>query len=56
MGAKLRARLTVSLVSFAIAPTLLFFYITMQFITTSFETWFSEKSPNNYGANQKSWF
>ncbi|MBI2601557.1 MAG: HAMP domain-containing protein [Deltaproteobacteria bacterium] len=43
LGSKLRSKLVVSLVFFALAPTLLLFYVTTQFIMTSFETWFSEK-------------
>ena len=43
LGSRLRTKLVVSLVFFALAPTILLFYVSMQFITTSFETWFSEK-------------
>lgn len=43
LGSKLRTKLVVALVFFALAPTVLLFYVSMQFITTSFETWFSEK-------------
>lgn len=43
LGSQLRTKLVISLVFFAIAPTFLLFYVSMKFITTSFETWFSEK-------------
>ncbi|NRA43375.1 MAG: HAMP domain-containing protein [Oligoflexales bacterium] len=43
LGSKLRTKLVFSLVFFALAPTILLFYVSMKFVTTSFETWFSEK-------------
>lgn len=43
IGSKLRTKLVFSLVFFALAPTLLLFYVSMKYITTSFDTWFSEK-------------
>lgn len=43
IGSKLRSKLVFALVFFALAPTLLLFHVTTQFIMTSFETWFSEK-------------
>ncbi len=43
LGAKLKTKLICALAFFAIAPTVLLFYISMQFITSSFKTWFSEK-------------
>lgn len=43
LGSKLRTKLVFSLVFFALAPTVLLFYVSMKFITNSFETWFSEK-------------
>lgn len=43
IGSKLRSKLVVALVFFALAPTMLLFYVTTQFIMTSYETWFSEK-------------
>jgi two-component system nitrogen regulation sensor histidine kinase NtrY len=43
LGSKLRTKLVVSLVFFAVAPTALMFYISSSFITTSFDTWFSSK-------------
>lgn len=42
-GSKLRTKLVVSFAFFALAPTLLLFYVSTKFITRSFETWFSEK-------------
>ena len=42
-GSGLKTRLVYALVFFALAPTVLLFYVSMKFITTSFETWFSEK-------------
>lgn len=42
-GSRLRTKLVVAFVFFSLAPTLLLFYVSMQFITTSFDTWFSEK-------------
>ena len=43
LGSGLKTRLVYALVFFALAPTILLFYVSMKFITTSFETWFSEK-------------
>ena len=43
LGSKLRTKLVVSLVLFALAPTAVMFYISTRFITTSFEDWFSER-------------
>lgn len=42
-GSRLRSKLVVSLVLFAIAPTILIFFISSQFIITSFDKWFSER-------------
>ncbi len=43
IGSKLRTKLVVTLVFFALAPTALLFYVSTRFITTSFDRWFSEK-------------
>ncbi len=43
IGSRLRTKLVVALVFFALAPTVLLFYVSMRFVTTSFEEWFSEK-------------
>lgn len=43
LGSALRTKLIIALVFFALAPTMLLFYITTRFIMTSYETWFSEK-------------
>lgn len=43
IGSKLRTKLVVSLVFFALAPTLILFYVSAQFVNSSFEKWFSEK-------------
>nr|ADI87836.1 hypothetical protein AKSOIL_0328 [uncultured bacterium Ak20-3] len=43
LGSALRKKLVIALVFFALAPTLILFYLTSHFITRSFETWFSEK-------------
>src|SRR3989338_5647796 len=43
LGSALRKKLIIALVFFALAPTLILFYLTSHFITRSFETWFSEK-------------
>ncbi len=43
IGSKLRTKLVFALVFFAMAPTILLLYVSMQFITKSFDTWFSEK-------------
>jgi two-component system nitrogen regulation sensor histidine kinase NtrY len=42
-GSNLRTKLVVTLMFFALAPTVLFFYISSRFIITSFDEWFSEK-------------
>ncbi len=42
-GSKLRSKLVFILAIFSIAPTILFFIISLQFITTAFDTWFSSK-------------
>lgn len=42
-GSSLRSRLVVALVFFALAPTVLLFYISSRFLTESFDTWFSAK-------------
>lgn len=42
-GSKLRTKLVISLVLFALAPTVLMFYVTSRYITTSFDDWLSEK-------------
>ena len=41
LGSKLKTKLVVTLVFFAVAPTTLLFYISNQYIATSFDTWFS---------------
>ncbi len=41
LGARLRTRLVVAFVSFALVPTALLFYVAMTFITNSIERWFS---------------
>lgn len=43
LGSNLRTKLVVTLVFFALAPTVLFFYISSNFIIQSFDEWFSEK-------------
>ena len=43
LGSSLRTKLVFSLVFFALAPTILLFYVSIKFVTTSFESWFSEK-------------
>ena len=43
IGAKLRSKLVVSLVFFAVAPTALLFYVSSRFLAESFETWFSSR-------------
>jgi two-component system nitrogen regulation sensor histidine kinase NtrY len=43
LGSKLKTKLVVSLVFFALAPTLLLFYVSARFVTKSFDEWFSEK-------------
>ena len=42
-GSRLRTRLVVALVFFALAPTVLLFYVSSRFLTESFDTWFSSK-------------
>lgn len=42
-GSRLRAKLVATLVFFALAPTVLLFYVSSQFIITSFDQWFSDK-------------
>ena len=43
IGAKLSSKLVVALVFFAVVPTSLLFYVTSQYLTESFDTWFSSK-------------
>lgn len=43
IGSKLRTKLVVALMFFALAPTLLFFYVSARFINESFDQWFSGK-------------
>lgn len=43
IGSKLRTKLVIALVFFAVAPTALLFYISTRFLTESFETWFSSR-------------
>ncbi len=43
IGSKLRSKLVITLVFFAMAPTALLFYISSRFLTDSFDTWFSAK-------------
>lgn len=43
LGSKLRTKLVFALVFFALAPTILLFYVSTRFVMSSFETWFSEK-------------
>lgn len=43
LGSKLKTKLVVSLVFFALAPTFLLFYVSARFVTKSFDEWFSEK-------------
>ena len=43
IGSRLRTKLVVSLVFFAVAPTTLLFYVSSRFLTESFETWFSSR-------------
>ncbi|TWW12798.1 hypothetical protein E3A20_00330, partial [Planctomyces bekefii] len=42
-GSKLRSKLVASLMFFALAPTLLFFYVSARFFINSFDEWFSDK-------------
>ena len=43
VGSRLRTKLVLALVFFALAPTALLFYISTRFLTESFETWFSTR-------------
>lgn len=43
LGSRLRTKLVAVLVFFALAPTILMFYISTGFITRSFDEWFSER-------------
>ena len=43
IGSRLRTKLVVTLVFFAVAPTALLFYVSTRFLTESFDTWFSSK-------------
>lgn len=43
LGSRLRSKLVVTLVFFALLPTVLLFYISSKFITTSYDKWFSQK-------------
>ena len=43
IGSRLRTKLIVALIFFALAPTALLFYISSRFLTESFDTWFSDK-------------
>ena len=43
IGSRLRTKLVIALVFFALAPTALLFYVSTRFLTESFETWFSSK-------------
>lgn len=42
-GSNLRTKLVAALMFFALAPTVLLFYVSSRFIITSFDEWFSEK-------------
>ncbi len=42
-GSRLRAKLVLTLVLFATAPTAILYYISTNFITNSFDSWFSSK-------------
>ena len=42
-GSNLRTKLVATLVFFALAPTILFFYVSARFIVNSFDEWFSDK-------------
>ena len=42
-GSNLRTKLVATLVFFALAPTILFFYVSARFIVNSFDEWFSIK-------------
>lgn len=41
LGSRLRTKLVVALMFFSLAPTILFFYVSVRFINESFEEWFS---------------
>lgn len=43
IGSRLRTKLVLALVFFALAPTVLLFYISTRFLTESFDTWFSSR-------------
>lgn len=43
IGSRLRTKLVLALVFFAVAPTGLLFYISTRFLTESFDTWFSKR-------------
>lgn len=43
IGSKLRTKLVVALVFFALAPTALLFFVSNRFLIESFDTWFSSK-------------
>ena len=43
LGSRLRSKLVVTLVFFALLPTVLLFYISSKFITNSYDKWFSQK-------------
>lgn len=43
IGSRLRTKLVVTLVFFAVAPTALLFYVSTRFLTESFDTWFSSR-------------
>ncbi len=43
IGSRLRSKLVISLVFFAVAPTALLFYVSSRFLSESFETWFSSR-------------
>lgn len=43
IGSRLRTKLVVALVFFAVAPTTLLFYVSTRFLTESFDTWFSSR-------------
>jgi two-component system nitrogen regulation sensor histidine kinase NtrY len=43
IGSRVRTKLVMALVFFAVAPTALMFYISTRFLTESFETWFSSR-------------
>lgn len=42
-GSRVRTKLVVALIFFALAPTAVLFYVSTRFLTESFETWFSSK-------------